>query len=329
MNAARILEQIADLRVLVVGDICLDRWCWYEPSLAEASRETGIPRVAVVRTEVTPGAGGTVANNLAALGVRNVGVLGVVGEDGFGWELNAALNARGIDGDLLITSDEFCTFTYTKLLNSVTDEEDLPRVDFINARSLPSPAEERLLSQLETQLSFFDVVIVADQAETNAGGVITSPVRELIGVEAARHPEKVVWVDSRRRPELFRHVVLKPNEDEAAAACGRVFGATDHRRFFEHCHLRALIVTHGERGAEVVDASGVQWAETRKVQPVDICGAGDSFSAGAACALSVTGSPLEAAQFGNLVASITVTKKGTGTASPEEVLASAEQTVRV
>ena len=62
----------------------------------------------------------------------------------------------------------------------------------------------------------------------------------------------------------------------------------------------------------------------RKVKPIDICGAGDSFSAGAACALAATGNPIEAAWFGNLVASITVQKTGTGTASPEEVLQAAQ-----
>ena len=61
----------------------------------------------------------------------------------------------------------------------------------------------------------------------------------------------------------------------------------------------------------------------RKVKAVDICGAGDSFSAGAACALAATGDPVEAAWFGNLVASITVQKTGTGTASPEEVMQAA------
>jgi sugar/nucleoside kinase (ribokinase family) len=54
---------------------------------------------------------------------------------------------------------------------------------------------------------------------------------------------------------------------------------------------------------------------------VDICGAGDSFAAGTALALGVTRDPVVSAGFGNLVASITVMKKGTGTASPEEVLA--------
>ena len=65
-----------------------------------------------------------------------------------------------------------------------------------------------------------------------------------------------------------------------------------------------------------------QWVAAKAVaNPVDICGAGDSFSAGAAMALVVTGDPIQAAQFGNLVAGITIMKKGTGTASPQEVLA--------
>jgi bifunctional ADP-heptose synthase (sugar kinase/adenylyltransferase) len=73
MKAAEVLEGIKKLRVLVVGDICLDRWCRYEPSEAEPSRETGIPRIGVVRTEVTPGAAGTVANNLIALEAGRAG----------------------------------------------------------------------------------------------------------------------------------------------------------------------------------------------------------------------------------------------------------------
>ena len=67
-----ILGRLPALSVLIVGDICLDRWCTYDPAAAEPSRETSIPRTGVVSTEVTPGAGGTVANNLAALGVGRV-----------------------------------------------------------------------------------------------------------------------------------------------------------------------------------------------------------------------------------------------------------------
>jgi sugar/nucleoside kinase (ribokinase family) len=82
-----------------------------------------------------------------------------------------------------------------------------------------------------------------------------------------------------------------------------------------------LIVTHGPEGAEVIDAAGSRRVAGRAVErPVDICGAGDSFSAGASMALKITGDPMAAAAFGNVVASITIMKKGTGTASPEEIL---------
>src|SRR5205085_603844 len=63
-----ILRALPDLSALVIGDICLDRWCKYDPNLALASAETGIPRTAVVSDVCTPGAGGTVAANLRALG---------------------------------------------------------------------------------------------------------------------------------------------------------------------------------------------------------------------------------------------------------------------
>ena len=84
------------------------------------------------------------------------------------------------------------------------------------------------------------------------------------------------------------------------------------------------VVTHGPEGALLVDEAGERWVHTRPVEnPVDICGAGDSYSAGAALALKVTGDPVAAAEFGHLVASITIMKKGTGTASPDEVLRAA------
>ena len=69
LNAAGILEAFPRYSALVVGDICLDRWCTYDPATAEPSHETGIPRIGVVSTEVAPGGGGNVANNLASLGI--------------------------------------------------------------------------------------------------------------------------------------------------------------------------------------------------------------------------------------------------------------------
>jgi sugar/nucleoside kinase (ribokinase family) len=82
-----------------------------------------------------------------------------------------------------------------------------------------------------------------------------------------------------------------------------------------------LLVTHGPRGVLLLgEGRGEEWVATVPVEkPVDICGAGDSFSAGAAVAYAITRDAATAARFGNLVASITIMKKGTGTASPEEL----------
>jgi rfaE bifunctional protein kinase chain/domain len=322
MTIAQILDGITKLRALVVGDICLDRWCTYDPATSEPSAETGIPRLGIVAAEVTPGGGGTVANNLAALRPAKVAVLGVRGNDGFGFELDRALTERGIDASRMVGVRNWQTFTYTKLLNSQTGIEDQPRVDFISTRPLPAAAEQQVVANLRAAIEDFDAVLAADQAETSAGGVVTPAVREALIALAAKYPDKIFLADSRRRVHLFRNVMVKPNRSEAETACTELFGSVDFKRLRQSLGAKAIFVTHGPRGALVIEESKQCWSKPRPVEkPVDICGAGDSFAAGTALTMAVTHNAVEAASFGNIVASITVMKKGTGTASPEEILA--------
>lgn len=326
MTTAEILAAFPRYSALIVGDICLDRRCIYDPAAAEPSRETGIPRLGVVSTEVAPGAGGTVANNLAALGLGRVAVLGAIGEDGFGWELTRSLESRGISTDLLARASKLPTFTYTKLINASSGEEDQPRVDHIYARPLPAFVEEEILGHLESFAGTFDVLFVSDQAETSQGGVVTPAVRDLLLEIAVAHPAKIIWVDSRVRVERFRRMILKPNGQEADAASMALFGTVDYQRLRAHTDSKLMFVTRGSEGVLVVKENIATRVPACPVtKPVDICGAGDSFSAGAAIALAITGSATEAARLGNLVASITIMKPGTGTASPAEVLAAAGQ----
>jgi bifunctional ADP-heptose synthase (sugar kinase/adenylyltransferase) len=263
-----------------------------------------------------------VANNLAALGVGRVAVLGAIGGDGFGYELREALAARRIDSHLLVTEPGLQTFTYTKVINRQTGVEDQGRLDFINARPLAPEVEAQLVERFRAEAGAYDVILVSDQAETGQAGVVTAALREETAALACRHTDKVVWADSRLRTELFRHVILKPNQQEAEAASRRLFGGIDYGRLRAHVEAPLLLVTHGGDGVLIVDVKGERWVRTRPVEkPVDICGAGDSFSAGAAMALAVTGDIETSVRFGNLVASITIMKKGTGTASPAELLA--------
>ncbi len=321
MTDQQILECIPSLSALVIGDICLDRWCTYDPAYAEPSLETGIPRVAVVKTEVTPGAGGTVANNLAALGVGRVAVLGAVGDDGFGYELIQSLKQRGITSDLLVRAPRMPTFTYTKLTNATTGEEDLPRIDFISKVALAHETERKLLDAILPAVDAFDVIAIADQAETARGGVVTEAVRTLLAELAPAYPDKVFLADSRARLAQFRNIALKPNQHEAERACHDQFGRVDFSALRTRVQAPWMMVTHGARGVLTVGDDGERWVPARGVtKPVDICGAGDSFCAGALLAYWLTRSPVRAAEFGNRVASITIMKQGTGTATPSELL---------
>ncbi len=324
MTAAQILEAFPRYSALVVGDICLDRRCVYDPGMAEPSRETGIPRIGIVATEVTPGAGGCVASNLAALGVGRAAVLGVIGSDGYAHELTQSLNKRGVSTDLLVRAAHVPTFTYTKLINGRTGTEDLPRVDFLHTQPLPESVESELLGYLGEFAHTFDVIFVSDQADTKRGGVVTAAIRALLEKIAESDPGKIIWVDSRIRVERFRNMILKPNEREAETASIGLFGEVDYQRLRAHSNSKFIFVTKGAEGV-VIASDGTQTVvPARPVEkPVDVSGAGDSFSAGAAIALAITGSPREAAEFGNLVASVTITKHGTGVATPEEVLAAA------
>lgn len=320
MTTPDLLSEIARLRVLVLGDAALDRWCHYNPALAEPSRETGLPRIAVIATETTPGAAGTVAWNAAALGAR-VTLLSAVGRDGHGFELERSLRERGIETHL-VESPDLATFTYTKLINAHTGIEDLRRLDFINALP-PGPDLDSEISRRFSELARdADVILVSDQAETAHGGLVTDRVRRALARVAAKQPQSTIWVDSRMRAERFSGVIVKGNRAEIESASQRLLGAIDFPELRRRLAAPLLVVTDGAAGARIVTENGAELVPSRQVEePVDICGAGDSFSAAAALALRVTRDPVEAARFGHLAAGITVCKPGTGAASPEELLA--------
>lgn len=321
-----ILGAFPKFSVLVVGDICLDRWCTYDPEFASPSRETGIPRVGVVHVETTAGGAGTICNNLVDLGSSSVAVLGLIGDDGYGFELRRALGQRSISSELVVKQNTLPTFTYTKLINAHTGQEDLPRVDFVPAIPPPAELERALLERLVAFAGHFDVIIVQDQAETVVGGVITPEMRRQLSRLAKQFPSKLFWLDSRRNALSFRGLTLKLNELEAREAAQQLSGnPLDYAALRSATEAPALFVTHGGNGVTIVDDQGERRIPERKIDdPVDICGAGDAFTAGAAIALAVTGSPDVAARFGSIVASITIMKKGTGTATAAEVLAAME-----
>ena len=321
MTDAQILERIPNLSALVVGDICLDRWCHYDPALSEPSRETSLSRTAVISTQLTPGAAGTVANNLAALKCGRVALLGAIGDDGHGWELMRSLQSRGISTEHVQKTTLIPTFTYTKLINVATGVEDLPRIDFVPPAKLPIEVERHILNSFQAIFDNFNVIYIADQAETAHGGLITEAVRRMVEESAQVYSNKIFIADSRTRIAEFRRVIIKPNQQEAEEASKKLIGRIDYPELRRKMRAPMLLVTRGGQGVSIYRPDCVQDIPTTPIEnPVDICGAGDSFSAGFGMALAVSGDPARAAEFGNRIASITIMKPGTGTASPDEIV---------
>ena len=324
-----IMAEFGRVRVLVLGDYFLDKYLDIERALAEVSIETGLEAHQVVGVRVSPGAAGTVVSNLCALGVH-VAALGVIGDDGNGYELIRGLRERQVDVHALLRARDRCTPTYTKPMMHEPGGRvhELSRLDIKNRSPLPEKLEGELLVRLRELVPTVDGVIVADQVAERNCGVITDRVRDLLANLGDRYPEVAMVADSRLWIGEYRRIMLKPNEHEAVRAiygCDAQVTSDDQieragRALCERTG-RPVFITVGERGSLLFSADGLDRIPAVPVTgEIDIVGAGDSTLAGIVAARCSGASLQEAALVGNLVASVTIRCIGTtGTASQDEV----------
>jgi len=217
-----ILELISETHVLVAGDFFLDQYWLVDPALEEISLETDLPAHQVSDTRLRPGAAGTVANNLAALGVGQVDALGVIGDDGNGVELLKGLEAKGVrTADLVVTSERR-TPVYTKPLALPTQRE-MERFDIERAlrpfedellewsyRQMVSTCQEHgitpvwvLLPMTTSRLQQKDIARDVATAETSGFSVIT-----LENVYAGKNPTDLVIAPWDNHPNASAHQLV-------------------------------------------------------------------------------------------------------------------------
>jgi rfaE bifunctional protein kinase chain/domain len=332
----QILDRAGGLSIGVVGDLFLDRYLDIDASLTEPSVETGLDAYQVVRVRASPGAAGTIINNLVALGVGRVVPVAVIGDDGEGYELRQCLGSLPtVDARYVFSDGRLRTPTYVKPMlhekgagndDSASAGRELNRLDIKNRKALPREAEDRVLMAMGDAWAGFDAVIVQDQVSEPDCGVVTARVRQKLAELGDDQPAKLVLADSRERVGLFRSVAAKPNERECLAACPMAGDAEAAARELAERLGRPVFCTRGDKGIHVIDRrAGREQATTVPAYavdgPIDIVGAGDSCSAAIACAVASGVDLVTAAAFGNLVASITIQQIGTtGTASPAQVM---------
>jgi bifunctional ADP-heptose synthase (sugar kinase/adenylyltransferase) len=332
MNAARLAEIVGRFPafgVAVLGDFFLDKYLDTDPALAEISVETGKTAHQVVAIRTSPGAAGTIVNNLASLGAGEIHAVGITGDDGEGYDLRKALAARRCRTEGLVTLPGRMTATYLKPRNCRAAElaGEHERYDTKDREPLGPEAEDRIIDRLVDLVPRVHAVAVQDQIEEEGRGVVTARVRERLVELGRAFPEKIFWVDSRSRIGLFRDVMIKVNAREALRQAFRV-GAdepadADVRRAVAELRARTgrpVFVTAGRRGIWTSDPEPALVRAVRVAEPTDPTGAGDSATAGAVLALCAGATPVEAALVANLVASITVQQLATtGTAAPAEL----------
>lgn len=320
MDIASIVERFSGVRVAIVGDFFLDQYLVLDPALDEPSIETGLPAHQVVAMRHSPGAAGTVANNLSALEAAEIHAVGVVGDDGHGYLLRRELENRRVTTRGLLASKHRFTPTYTKpMFLRPHGEVEGERLDVIHRTPTPPDLEEEVIRQVEAIAPRVDAVIVLDQVMIPNVGVVTRRVREAICELATSSRRTIFYADSRGAIGEFRGLWTKPNEREALLAVGNAVlphahedAIRDAGRKLTQRTGRPVFLTRGEKGILVCNQDEQTLVPAPVVAgPVDICGAGDSATAGIVLALCSGATVRQAAILGNLVASKTVVQIGT------------------
>ncbi len=327
-----ITEAYSTLRVAVVGDFCLDRYLEIDPVREEISIETGLPVYNITRVRALPGAAGTIFNNLAALGLEALHVVGFCGDDGEGYELRRALAARsGARLEHFFSAPDLHTFTYCKpLLISVGEPpRELNRLDTKNWAPAPVAAQQKLAESVLTLAPQVDAMILMDQVDLPETGVVSRLVREAAHAAQEAHPRLLVLADSRRGLADFPPFAYKMNAAELAALAGVSSSLTPAAAAQPATELarkngRPVFVTFAADGILAAAPGGsVQHIQARPVRgPIDIVGAGDSVTANLAAALAGGASIGEAMELAMAAASVTIHQLGaTGEASVADLSA--------
>lgn len=319
------------LRVALIGDFCLDRYLEIDPQRAEVSLETGLPVHNVVRVRAQPGGAGTILNNLVALGVGRVDLVGFCGVDGEGFELRRALSALpGVRLDAFLETPDRRTFTYCKPLVVEPGKApvELNRLDSKNWSATPTTVEAELCAAVERLAEHADALVVLDQVDHANTGVVTAGLLDTLGRVAQLRPDLLIVADSRRSLRGFPRVTFKMNAAELAALTHTTPSAeVDHvksvARELAARGQQRVFVTLAERG--MVGASPDGSVEHVPALPVrgeiDIVGAGDAVTANLSAALAAGASMHEALELAMLAASVVIHQLGTtGTASVSQLL---------
>ena len=304
------LPKFSDAKVLVIGDVMLDRF-WHGAS-TRISPEAPVPVVKVAGVDDRPGGAGNVAINLAALGVETT-LSGLVGDDEHAKQLRSAVEAKGVRWSVMP-----CPADTIVKLRVLSRNQQLIRMDF--EAPLDDFADESFLQYASNLIAEHDVVLLSDYAKgtlTNIGALIS----------ACRVLNKPVLVDP-KGADFSRYAgatLITPNLSEFEAVVGACHQddtviSARARDLCEQHGFEAVLVTRSERGMTLQSKEGEPLHLPALAREVfDVTGAGDTVISAMAAGLASQDSLENSTRLANVAAGLVVGKVGTATVTREEL----------
>lgn len=311
----KILEQFKSKKILVVGDVMLDKYIWGEVS--RISPEAPVQVVNVLKETYAPGGASNVASNASSLNA-DVLMVGIAGDDDAKDILLGELRRRGINtGGIFIDSDK----PTTQKVRIIGRGQQLLRIDYEKKEHIHQHIERSMIEFLDKAARETDVVIISDYAK----GVITPKICSVL-VQAAKDCSRAVIVDPKPKHCNFysNATLITPNNSEASEMAGIEDGGDESileigSKLLSRLNTNVLI-TRGEKGVSLFEKDGsITHIPAKAKEVYSIIGAGDTVVAAAALAIASGADLKEAAVLANIAAGIKVGKIGTASVSIEEI----------
>jgi D-beta-D-heptose 7-phosphate kinase / D-beta-D-heptose 1-phosphate adenosyltransferase len=319
----RRMESLGSPRIVVVGDLILDRYIW---GYAERiSQEAPVPLLRADQREHRLGGAASVATMLRALDAQ-VRLIGGVGHDPEASLVREMLREHGIDDRWVVSLDDRPTTLKERYIGRAQDRhpQQMIRVDYETRDPIPAMVEARLHAELPAAMEWADVILISDYGK----GVCTPSLLRAI-IDAGRTRGVKVLVDPIRSSDYGRYHgarCMTPNRLEAQLATGMSIATPEDalavgRRLVEAHGIEAVLITLDRDGMALVRADGrSELFPTRPRQVYDITGAGDMVLAVVGLCVACGADYDEAAELGNIAGGLEVEKFGVALLDREEIL---------
>ena len=316
MNIETQLNNIKSKKVLVIGDIMLDKY--YFGDAERISPEAPVPVLKKKNEKTVLGGAANVATNLIRA-KQKVGVMSVIGNDVEGKELKAIFEEKKINTDLLIIDRERHTTVKTRMIGS--NNAQMLRLDIEDTKNISEKVSETMLKKYEEKIKEYDIIIISDYKKGLLDVKNTSKI-----IEIANKNNKMTLIDTKEASyEKYKNAYLiKPNLKELNELTKmnvntdkEIVEAADELR--KNTGAKYVLATRGKDGMTLVDENGFNHVKCASREVYDVSGAGDTVIAYVAASI-VNGIEInDALKIANMAAGVEVSKMGTYAVSIEEV----------